>query len=328
METDLSQLRKCIDCKSIISKNAETCPQCGSKKPGGETFGSWIISALILGFMLFDIGMPWWGTLCIALSIIFAIAQWGIWKSTQYNPTDNDSDLNRHDKDKERSFPLNKKNTYPAQWKEKYWETIQDTPVDASLHIDYCDANGEQSERVIRISQYDGSCYLPAFCELRNDYRTFRIDRILQAVDANTGEVIKDVPSYLLAKYKSSPEYKLNLVLKKGVDIIKILYYVSKADGQLRKEELHIIGNVIRKIAKDDRLTDIMIKKELNKMPVPSPQAFKLAVNRLSKKNLKNLIVTRKIAENIIGTQKTVHPLEEEALTFISKKIKSIRAND
>ncbi len=46
METDLSQLRKCIDCKSIISKNAETCPQCGSKKPGGETFGSWIISAL------------------------------------------------------------------------------------------------------------------------------------------------------------------------------------------------------------------------------------------------------------------------------------------
>jgi predicted DNA-binding transcriptional regulator YafY len=81
------------------------------------------------------------------------------------------------------------------------------------LAITYVDPEGRQSHRDIRPLQMEfwGRVWtLAAWCEARNDFRSFRIDRIV-ALTA-TGEVFPDEPGTTLADYRAKvadqPEVK------------------------------------------------------------------------------------------------------------------------
>lgn len=87
---------------------------------------------------------------------------------------------------------------------EQYWDNTGYVAVSADLDIEYTSASGKPTRRSIEIAYYDGSRYLKGYCLLRNDYRTFRIDRIDSCVDRETGEVIEDVPAYLRDKFETS----------------------------------------------------------------------------------------------------------------------------
>ncbi len=90
-----------------------------------------------------------------------------------------------------------------------YWNTIEWVPVKADLQLTYKDSKGKTIDRTVSISGYDGSAYLKGFCNLKNSNRTFRIDRILNAIDTETGETIDNVPDHLLDKYRQSPGYAI-----------------------------------------------------------------------------------------------------------------------
>lgn len=203
----------------------------------------------------------------------------------------------------------------------QYWGSAEPVTMDAKLRISYRSYHGESTERDIHVTRYDGSCYMRAYCWLRNESRTFRIDRILSCVDIDTGEVVDHVPDHLLAKYRSSPEYALSKAFEVAWDILLVLFYVGKADGQLRAEERVIICKVARRAANNESITDEMINKELDRMSVPSPGQFKLALNRICKKNPRNMIGVFNIARRIVDTQKTIHPSEAEAIAYIEKKM-------
>ena len=208
----------------------------------------------------------------------------------------------------------------PTEW---YWDDIhEDVWVDSKLSIKYVNANGEYSERNIDIKNYDGSCYLRGYCYLRNERRTFRIDRVQECVDIKTGYLVEDIPKFLRSQYESTPEYLFDRIMEKHGDIIKALIYVGKADGQLRKTEREVIISVCKAALRGKDVPDEDLSKLLNKVPTPSPQAFKLAIDRISKSSIQNLKVVQKKAEQIVATQKTVHPSEKEALEFIDKKLK------
>jgi transcription termination factor NusB len=202
-----------------------------------------------------------------------------------------------------------------------YWDTSETVPVSAHLELTYQDVNGSRSTRTVRVSEYDGSNYLNGFCELRQQRRTFRLDRIISCIDTETGEVIQNIPQYLLEKYHHSPGYILDQALEKLSDILSVLYYVGKADGQLRAEERIILRAVVRKVAKHEEITDTMIDRCFNGASVPSLQAVKLAINRICKANGHNMLTTFKIAERIVATQKTVHPSETEILEYMQRKM-------
>jgi WYL domain len=204
----------------------------------------------------------------------------------------------------------------------QYWDSCGFVPVKAQLRIDYHGVNALPSTRTIRISEYDGSSYLNAFCELKKQRRTFRIELIKECVDIDSGEYIDNIPQHLLEKYQSSPEYILGQAMEKLSDILMVLYYVGKADGQLRAAERDILNAVVRKIAKDERITDEMINREFEGVGVPSLQAVKLAINRICKSSGHNMETTYKIAQKIVATQKTVHASETEILEYMEKKMK------
>lgn len=75
----------------------------------------------------------------------------------------------------------------------------------AKLLIRYTDGEGNTSERRISDIEPEEPGYIGAFCHERQEGRTFKISRIASAVDAETGEVIKDLYSYLGIKAPLKP---------------------------------------------------------------------------------------------------------------------------
>jgi hypothetical protein len=203
-----------------------------------------------------------------------------------------------------------------------YWNTIEWVPVKADLQLTYKDSKGKTIDRSVSISGYDGSAYLKGFCNLRNSNRTFRIDRILNAIDTETREKINNVPDHLLDKYRKSPEYVISNVFKKHLDIIKVLFYVGRADGQLQAAERKIIYHTIRSIAKNKELTDSDIGNFFKKLKVPNFQGFKIAFGRVCKKQPKQTLQLYYTAKKIVATQKTIHAKEAEALEYMKKMMK------
>lgn len=86
-------------------------------------------------------------------------------------------------------------------------EDLQILPLKPSrLIIHYQDGKNEETERTIHPQQIEyritpnglpDIAYLTAYCELRKQPRTFRVDRIEAAYDADTGEVIPNITATL-----------------------------------------------------------------------------------------------------------------------------------
>ena len=73
-------------------------------------------------------------------------------------------------------------------------------PVEAHLEIDYKDGNGPWTKRFVRVKEIDNNLdggILIGHCELRGGTRAFRLDRIMQCVDMETGEAVQNVQKYL-----------------------------------------------------------------------------------------------------------------------------------
>lgn len=209
------------------------------------------------------------------------------------------------------------------EWQGSFWEVQKPLPINVRLKLNYLDGRGNATERSVNVRQFGElgtSALLIGHCLMRNATRTFRIDRISNCVDEDTGELVKDIPKYLMKKYENSPEYSLNNLLEDEYDTLRVLLYVGKADGQLRAAEKAIIRETCVALSKDSRLTDKAIDNLLSSMNVPSLQAFKLAVGRLAKreKAIHRIIYTA--SEKMIATQKTVHHAEQDALDYMRKR--------
>ncbi|MDY0164515.1 WYL domain-containing protein [Desulfobotulus sp.] len=205
----------------------------------------------------------------------------------------------------------------------RYWDDIHhDVPVNSLLNIVYIDEKNEKTTRDIGVSYYDGSCYLQGHCHLRGAYRTFRIDRIQECFDIDTFETVTDIPGHLRRKYESSPKRILEKLYADEKNTLKVLYYVSKADGQTRREERDLLISAIEEMLWPKALPHAVIDKFIDKIELPSTHGFKLAVGKLKNEKPDSLPMVSDYAKRIVSTQKSIHPNEKEALDYIDKKIK------
>jgi len=207
-------------------------------------------------------------------------------------------------------------------WEGTFWETENPFPVHALLQIKYRDGNGQDTERVVTVRQFDNH-YLGGMiighCHLRNATRTFRFDRIIECFDRKTGEFITDVGFFLQKIYESSPSFSIDKLLETDYDTVRVLLYVGRADGQLRKPEKQIILDVCRQLTSDTRINDVIFDKMILDIENLTINAFKKAVNRLSTRSNeeKDIILNKSI--EIINTQKTKTAAEQEAIEYIKK---------
>jgi tellurite resistance protein len=209
-------------------------------------------------------------------------------------------------------------------WEGSFWDVSAPISISYRLRIKYQSASGKETLRTVDVRQfgnYGDTCLIIANCHLRNATRTFRVDRIKMCIDESTGELISDVNEFLHRKYLESPERSIELLLEHEYDLLRILLYVAKADGQLRQAEKVIMHEVALTLAKDSRLTESDIDHIFSNMGIPSIHAFKLAVGRIVKKGDQSAQVVLDAARKIVLTQSTVHPSELEALEYIEKRI-------
>jgi hypothetical protein len=208
-------------------------------------------------------------------------------------------------------------------WEGSFWDTKNPVALRVALRIKYRNQNNETTHRVVSVRQFDRANrtgLIIGHCHLRDATRTFRMDRILECVDMETGEVVDDVYAYLTEKYQTSPEYNRDQLSTEQYDVLRIIFYVGKADGQLRAAERVIIRDTCRAIAGDDRITDDMIDEMFSGMGTPSPQSFKLAVGRLQNRPHNEKMRIIDASESIIATQKEAHPVEAEAIGYLRRK--------
>jgi len=219
----------------------------------------------------------------------------------------------------------------PGAWEGSFWDVDLPKSVSAVLQLDYIDGKGQRTNRTVDVRQfgrYGNGCLLIGTCELRKATRTFRTDRIKECVDTETGELIENVQKYLENKYNSSPEAKMNNLLFDEFDTIRALYYIGKADGRLTKREITIIANTCRDMSNESKITDEIVKKTITGLDIPSAQAFKMAITRISKDGMEKLERLHGAAKRIIETEKTIHSSEQEAIDYIEKRLSKLVASE
>ena len=212
-------------------------------------------------------------------------------------------------------------------WEGGFWDASDPKELFAHLEFEYRDGNGSISTRKVKVRQFDTELYggiLLGHCELRGATRTFRFDRISNCVDLETGQSIDNIKHYLTELYEKSPGKSAEVLATDYIDVLKVLYYVAKADGQFRKEEKEVISTYVSELLRDDRITVSLLEGVFRELDAPSLQSFKLALGRIFKSEQVSPDQLRNCCNAIVDTQKSVHPSEKEALDYIDKKIKEI----
>lgn len=198
------------------------------------------------------------------------------------------------------------------------------TPL-GTLRLLYESSDGSTSERIVDIKELGHTGYGPSItgrCQKADALRTFRLDRIKEAVDLETGEMVTDVHAHTHAWYEKTTSYSLDHLYKTQYEVLQVLHYIANADGQMRSPEKQILGAACRALSNDDRLTDEQIIRLLKKdMYMPPLQTFKIACGRINKHReqaTKSFILDT--VEKIAASKQVVGTTEQEAINYLIKR--------
>lgn len=179
-------------------------------------------------------------------------------------------------------------------------DASRDTHLDGlRLWLKYQDTEGNKSERwvqVYRVESRQYADYLVAYCELRDQIRTFRLDRIAEVVDGH-GEVHD--PLEFFAPYIKRPEGRsagpdrhtpfgraLHIIERMG-DELRLLAFVAEADGSFGHKEANLIMRVAELRASDFGLelkrAELGDLRRWTKAQGPDATAMKAAIARMAK---------------------------------------------
>lgn len=131
------------------------------------------------------------------------------------------------------------------------------------IWISYADTEGKRSERWVRVYRVECrqfSDYLVGHCELRDETRTFRIDRIIDVADAG-GEVhdpdeffapyIKRPPGRSAGPDRHTPFGRALHIIDRLGDELRLLAFVAEADGKMANKEANLIMRIAEMRASD-----------------------------------------------------------------------------
>lgn len=243
----------------------------------------------------------------------------------------NSSDFNEYDNEVDNDKDDNEVDHDNDAWEGSFWDASDPKKITAHIEIDYVDGSKSSTTRTVRVREFDNALHggiIMGHCELRNATRTFRFDRIKKCIDLETGEVVTDVKKYINNRYDQSPEKSTDILTIDYVDVLKVIYFMAKADGQYRREEKEVISKYVRKLVRDERITTKMIDDILKEIDVPTMQGFKLAFSRVLKGGEVKPELLATCCQEIVNTQKSVHPVEKEALNYIDKKLAALPATN
>lgn len=184
----------------------------------------------------------------------------------------------------EPEFPADKN-----EWQEKLG-TISGVPC----ILIYEDAKRQRSERLVTCQRYDlhnESPYLWAFCHTRTAVRQFKIDRIIEVFDPESGDAYASVSNFFDQFsfdqiHKSKPGWGLNVTQKADFSaLLNANVFMAKCDKEFHRLERSSLENVITKywlrfeVRHEPDFESIM--KHADKL-APDSETFWVALHRIA----------------------------------------------
>ena len=205
-----------------------------------------------------------------------------------------------------------------AEPEDTFFDSGERRSTQRRAHLVYTDRNQAQTERTVRIEAFDptGNVFY-GHCELRNARRTFFFNRIRQASDPDTGEIIPNLQAALNADWLNSPEPVLDQLYRQHSHSLRLLLYMAKADGAMRAAEIDVITQHCRQVMQDDRINAHMVKDLLACFDIPPAHTFERIYKQLIRQNPDEARRTAQVCRAIVATQKSIHPLEQTALDIL-----------
>lgn len=210
------------------------------------------------------------------------------------------------------------------------WENLDgfapEKRLEVELEINYRDRNGQDTTRRIRLKRFAcndslSDAALMAHCYLRGAFRSFRASRVQRCVDVETGEIIRNLPQYLLEAYASSPAGLLEAMWEKYGDELAALIYVGKLDGRLMKKEREVIASYMLNRIKDSALSEADLLEKFKTVDVLSKNQFARCLGRLAVLSDMERSSFAEAVEAIVATKKTKSAAEEEVIPYVRKRL-------
>lgn len=195
--------------------------------------------------------------------------------------------------------------------------------IETQLLLHYKDAAGKLTKRLVDVREVDIGWtlgYLSGVCHLRKAFRTFRLDRVEQCINPETGEII-NIQEHLRKIYSDSPTFSMDKVLKDAYDVMRALLYIGKADGRLTRKEKEIMLQFCQSFADDNRISLADLDKVFDYYAIPSKSNFKVICGRISKLPLEAREKAVEMAAKLIFTEKRADAGEIEAINYLGKRL-------
>lgn len=199
-------------------------------------------------------------------------------------------------------------------------------PAKGRYHITYTDQRGMTTERDIEIKRvYDdkGKFAIDALCYLRNAHRSFIDERITNAVDLDSGEVVSSVAQHAIAQYQDSGEGKVWAAIGREWQAVQMLAFVCRADGRMMKAERAVVGDYLKRRCADMPPDDEVIDKAIKEIGEPDQREFKRLILDMKKAgDVERLRDILDCAKRIVATQKSIDPMEKAAIELLENSAK------
>lgn len=150
--------------------------------------------------------------------------------------------------------------------------------------IRYVDANGDESERRFtcrKITGFEGATHIFGFCHEREAVRTFRVDRIVELVCAETGVVLEAGPHFEMLRQTGA----LNVEDRVMTDVARVLTFLARCDGRYHPLERDALQSHLERYCLRFNGTDAMLARALGNIDRLAPDAGDVvgALYRLSR---------------------------------------------
>jgi hypothetical protein len=233
-------------------------------------------------------------------------------RSEVITSTGNDLDISEQDEEKD-------------NWESFNFHSAQLLPARGRYHITYTDQRGLTTERDIDIKRAyadNGKFAIDALCHLRGAHRSFIDERIKNAVDLDSGEVVSSVAQHAIAQYQDSGEGKLWSAIGREWQAVQILAFVCRADGRMMKVERAVVADYLKRHCVDLPDDDEAIDKAIKEIGEPDQREYKrIIADMKAAGDADKLRDVLDCARRIVATQKTIDPMEKAAVELIENAI-------
>ncbi|MCL2298361.1 MAG: SHOCT domain-containing protein [Proteobacteria bacterium] len=166
-----------------------------------------------------------WG---VIVALVLAVLAYGSYK-------------NGKPRKKDIAAPIVKPPSIPSEPEPVLSEAKRPVEKGAKFEIEYLDSQGYPTERLISVSSYEND-RIYAFCYLRSEERTFKLEGIIKMIDKATGEIIENPWRHFgLSEDQDGREHLYSLCHPILVAIKALKSFSSQTRGLSQRERSKII---------------------------------------------------------------------------------------